>query len=88
MKNSFRFLGPLTFLCGLIIISLSLTRPATAQPQATTHGFWVALDTQPTFPPGVNPLIQNVVGYLNKNGGADAAVYVPELHRLFAHYSR
>jgi hypothetical protein len=29
-----------------------------------------------------------VVGYLNKNGGADAAVYVPELHRLFAHYSR
>jgi len=89
MKNGLRFLGPLAFLCGVAMMTLSLTHTASAQPGTQSRGgYWVDFDTQPTYPPGIQPLIQNLDGNLNRNGGADSAVYVPELHRLFAHYSR
>jgi hypothetical protein len=88
MKTCFRFFGPLTFICGLIMISLSLVHPAAAAPRVPSGGLWVSFDTQPSYPPGVAPLAQNLVNYLNKDGGADSTVYVPELHRLFARYQR
>lgn len=88
MRNSLRFLSPVTFTFGLILMSLSMLHPASANPAAQSHGVWISLETQPSFPPGVEPMAQSLVNTLNKEGGADSAVYVPELHRLFAHYSR
>jgi len=88
MKTWLRLLGPLTFVCGLVLITLSLVHPASAQPREQSRGVWISFNTQPSFPPGVNPLIQSLVNNLNKDGGADSTVYVPELHQLFVHYSR
>jgi len=88
MKNGFRILGPLTFVCGLVMITLSLVDPAKAAPRVPAGGIWVDYNTLASFPPGIPPLIQDLDANLNRGGGADSAVYVPELHRLFAHYPR
>ena len=87
MKNYSKWIGLLTFMAGVLMLSLSLRHPALAQPPVLARGSWYSIDTTPTFPPGVAGTIQATVGNLNRNGGADAVVYVPELHCLFAHYS-
>ncbi len=86
MKYNSRWIGPLTLLAGLVMLSISLTRPAVAQQRTQHVGAWYPLDTTPVFPPGIPGKIQGISGTLNENGGADSAVYVPELHCLFAHY--
>ncbi len=72
-------------MAGILMLSLSLRHPALAQPPVQAQGLWYSIDTTPTFPPGVADTIQGTVGNLNWNGGADAVVYVPELHCLIGH---